>query len=169
MCVLILFMIAMMVLCHVMMNHENEDVRSVRVRECETSVASAGEVVFVQESPQPTRTLTSLFTPTPSLARRRRLLCAERGGGRRIKTHSRMRTRMHNPSLPHHCGYSCALKASRRRVTLAKIAKLRHEVALRIQQAFYNNETRANVNIQKLVLSCANDLEQYLMHVRTTQ
>ena len=169
-CILMILMTALAVLCHVMKNQENEDVGKVREREIEKRNVGTGEVVLVQESPQPTRTMTSPFTPTPSLARRRRLLCAERGGGRRIKTHSRVRTRIHNPSLPHHCGYSCALRASRRRVTLAKIVvKLRHEVALRIQQAFYNNETKANVNIRKLVLSCASDLDQYLMHVKSNQ
>ena len=82
------------------------------------------EVIWVQESPPPTR---MMVTPPSQLTTRRR---AARGAGTcRYKMHRRKQTRRYDPAAKGHCGYACALRASKSKVNTRNIMKLRQEVA----------------------------------------
>ena len=76
---------------------------------------SKPEVITIEDSPPPTMKSCSPFKPTPTPRRR-----AVYRGGRRMAMHKRSSTVKYNPTIPHHCGYSCVLKLKGENTNLSR-------------------------------------------------
>ena len=94
------------------------------------------EVIWVQESPPPTRVMT---TPPSQLTTRRR---AARGAGKqRYRMHRRRQTRFYDPAAKGHCGYACVLKGANMKVNAANIMMIRAEVAKKVYEGLSSTTT----------------------------
>ena len=83
------------------------------------------EVILIEESPPPSKSESSPRM-SPSIPR-----LARRGGRRRFKAHARSCTMYYNPTLPHHCGFQAALKATGEPTNILAVLRLREKVAQR--------------------------------------
>ena len=93
------------------------------------------EVITIEDSPMPTMKFSSPFKPTPTPRRR-----AVYRGGRRRSMHRRSSTVRYNPTMPHHCGYSCVLKLKGENMHVKKVKGLRTQVALRLEEHYWRGD-----------------------------
>ena len=121
------------------------------------------EVVYVMESPLPTKRSTTPKTrPSPFLEP------ARRGGKRRYRAHARRCTHAFDPPQAHHCGYSCCLKAANRRPTKANIKRLRKMTASLFESYYWNGKSVLGMNLDDLI-SEHDSIQTYLDAMRGTQ
>ena len=126
---------------------------------CSKGMTDPKDVVFVQESPQPTRTMSSPWPMTPTL----RLRPLRRGGRRRWSPHRRATTLKYDPPAQHHCGYA-GVKAQKK----GTIKDLREAVAQRVYTAFVNDEKVMGREVKSIVASEGHTLAAYMAEIRHT-
>ena len=128
------------------------------------ALRQSAEVIWVQESPPPTRVMT---TPLSQLTTRRR---AARGAGRqRYSMHRRRQTRTYDPAAKGHCGYACALKAANKKVTPASIKMIRAEVAKNVYEGFVLDHYIIGKSIKELVNESDLTLADYIERTKHSQ
>ena len=123
------------------------------------------EIIWVPESPQPTKTV-----PTPKTTPLRRRLerlqpPTRRAGKMRLKGHRRAHTHVLDPTWQDHCGYVCVLRAAHMRVCKQSIEKLRRQTSLAVTQGFLNDEWCAGLSVRKVVMNTHMTLAQYAAQV----
>ena len=94
----------------------------------------ADKVIWIKESPQPTRTLmTSPMKSPPTRRTLRQKQRAERAGKKRVRAHKRIQTRTYSPITNGDCGHMVLLRAAAKVVTRKNVRALREEVGARIE------------------------------------
>ena len=122
-------------------------------RECQ-------EVIYIQESPPPTRTRSS-----PKSSRRGAPASARRAGKKRLPSHKRAHTLHMDPRLPGHCGYACALHVAGLKESLQNVRIIRRLAAKVIQQAFLHDMELGGKRVREVVALQGDNLKSYLAKV----
>ena len=104
------------------------------------------EVIMIDDSPPPTMKTCSPFKPTPTPRRR-----AVYRGGRRGPMHRRSSTVARNPTIPHHCGYSCVLKLKGENVSIKKLKSLRAQVATKLEDHYWKGDEICGLDVREVV------------------
>ena len=128
-------------------------------------------VVLVPESPPPTSHMTSPFKETMSRSevRRRQYGEAYRAGSRRVCSHKRAAVAAYDPSRPGDCGYQCLLKAASMRPSAHNVRRLRKATSLGVEEAFYDKECLAGLNVVDIIERETGDVQEYCRNVASRQ
>ena len=113
-------------------------------------------VILVQDSPEPTRTWSSPFAPTPMRRAKARY------GGRRRFPSLKVNTLRHDPKEAGHCAYSCVIAAAGKKPTLRLIRDLRQQVAMRLRDMHVQNLHVADMPIRELIRLSEHNLASYV-------
>ena len=87
----------------------------------------------------------------------------------RIVQHKRKITHLYNPSLRHHCGYLCLLKAAKQFSSKRIVSLLRHQVAERVRTAFLADEQVHDLKVRHVVAQRGHNLASYLAQIKDSQ
>ena len=126
----------------------------------------ADKPILIEDSPPPSRTLSSPFRRTPSSQAGTPAL---RAGKRRLRSHRRHHTVAYDPSGRGDCGYQCLLKMACERPTRAKIKLLRSKTAEYIKEAAIRGEDVGSVNLPRAMKEKMQTPEDYARDVRRKQ
>ena len=129
--------------------------------------AASAHVILVQDSPSPTKHMSSPFQPTQQ--RRCQRVPARRGGRRRWRQHRRSSTLQFNPNSQFDCGYMCALKLAKLPTERRKVALLRKMTAARVKHAYINDLSAANLKVREVVEASDQTLAAYVADVAHRQ
>ena len=130
----------------------------------QTHMAEEKEVVYIAESPMPTRTQAG---PWPATERKPLgVNTARRAGKRRVKSHVRRLTVTYDPVTKGHCGYMCMLAASGVRPTKAAVQALRTQIADMVYTYYVNNWDIDGYQVRAVVQSTDYTLASYLAQLK---
>ena len=139
------------------------------VREWEKDISmhegNVQEVVYVEESPPPTRMPSTPSSSVFGTVRRRPKRAGWRGSQRR-PTHRRKETRRFDPALANHCGFQCVLRAAKRQCGIEAVRELRRQVAGKIYEKRVCGESVCGVDIHHLIVKEGLTLEAYCQRMR---
>ena len=105
------------------------------------------EIICIEESPLPTRNLSSP-RPSPFLP----VQHVRRAGAVRLRMHRRRKTLFFNPSLPNHCGYQAVLRAAGLRTDISHVRWLRKRVSEEFYKARLESRSIAGVDPHQLLV-----------------
>ena len=122
------------------------------------------EIISIEESPLPTRNLSSP-RPSPFLPVRR----VRRAGAVRLRMHRRRKTLFFNPSLPNHCGYQAVLRAAGLRTDISHVRWLRKRVSEEFYKARLESRSIAGVDPHQLLVQEGKSLAAYCREIAEEQ
>ena len=123
-------------------------------------------VILVEESPRPTWTKDQ---PQPSPHSQQPHRRSQRARSNRIPRHMRVQTLEYNPAAPADCGYCCALRVAKKKVSRKAILCLRSLVAETIEEKYEEGGSLAGMDVMTLVNRSQGGFSGYLWEVKTKQ
>ena len=119
------------------------------------------KVIYVPESPQPTRSA-KLLSSESHKRMAQSFRARRRGGNRRYGMHRRSVTRVFDPPSENDCGFACVLKAAGQACTMKRIHGLRQKTADRVYMAYIHDEKYGGLSVKDMIAESGHTLAAYL-------